>query len=376
MKYFFRLHLIAILWIFFIVLALGFISVIWYKFPSELCSQHIVANLISTPLILGFVLAWFSCIRKKFLYYPKLRLKLASKFKSINPVEFIDIVGIVTFVSLLIIIILYYWLSFDHDCLNLKHIDGIFAILMGCATVVGAYLAIMSIIEMKHIITSYPQLMDSLTKLITTASPKEIRIVSYFVLPGYWQVSKNDDKKKKLEDALEEARTRIKIACINSKQNLSVLLDMATKSTPAHKEGANINDIIELQEKCENILSKFEKPTRLPCKELPHYFFFVTYDRAIIVTPVGLPNVDEEIFKKVEQVVKDTETVIPAGFLNIEEKLAVEITKIFSELKQKPIKNNYESGKVQTLGFETSDQAIITMLWDKFEQYYLKKDTN
>jgi hypothetical protein len=202
---------------------------------------------------------------------------------------------------------------------------------------------------MKHTITSYSQLMESITNLIESSNG-EIRIVSYFILPGYWQV-KNNSIKGAFAKALEDAKDRINIVCLEPKEHLSIVIDLAKKGTPSYPVGkADGSKIIAFQEQCENILLNFHAfpPKRLNWNKLPYYYFYVTRERAIIVTPVGLPKINRNIVTMLAEISDENH-----------------INYILSTLSNSSIEN----GKVDTLGFETSDHNIIEMLWSKFDGY-------
>ena len=241
---------------------------------------------------------------------------------------------------------------------------GIFTILIGLVTVFGIYLAIIQIREQKSIITTYSQLMDNLTALLNDKNSKEIKIVSHFILPGFWQVA-DDTKRKNFYDAVKTHTNKIKITCINREEHLSTLIDMAKKGIPpAFKKAITKNDIIDFQEKCEGLLAQINMndKKRLSHSKIPHYFFFVSNKRAIIITPVGLPIPNNETLNDIKSI----------GYSSIIDNKDDNEYIDKSLSKSIPVKS--EETKVHTLGFATADQNIIDMLWELYDKISESKE--
>jgi hypothetical protein len=112
-------------------------------------------------------------------------------------------------------------------------------------------------------------------------------------------------------------------------------------------------DIIAFQRQCEEIIGTFDRPKRLKWKKMPYYFFFVTEERAIIVTPVGLRKIHEEIVAQIE---------------DGKENDVDHINYILSTLQH--TSSRRVDCEVNTLGFETSDQRVVQTLWALFDEYY------
>jgi len=244
---------------------------------------------------------------------------------------------------------------------------GLFTVIIGIATFIGVYLAIKDIEKMNYKeITSFPQFMENLINLINDSSG-EIRFVSYFALPGYFQVRKKQWERLKKELFIK--RDSVKIVCINTIEHLSFLIDISIKGTkifppvPTTSITLAAQGIEEYQRITEHeLLPHFNhNPVRLSWQQMPNYYFFVTNERAIIVTPVGLPKLNTKINKRmlnsIVRKMKNNENVIKP--------LESLINKILKErLTEK------ESAKIDTLGFDTKDQNIIDMLWKEFDKYY------
>ena len=239
-------------------------------------------------------------------------------------------------------------------------IGGIFAFLMGLITLGGVTLALIQIREQKSIITSYPQLLENLKELIeNTDASDAIKIVSFFVVPGYFQIQ----NKEKAEDLLKFIKKagvdkKIKPICLNSKDHLSMMIELGEKRTPQH---TTPNDIIKYQADCEGIITE-SKGVKLPYKFLPHYYFFVNDKKAIIVTPVGLPSMNEEIYNDVIQEGK-YESIM---FNKQDNYIKNRLDNARNDANNKEI----NIAKVTTFGFETSDKRIIEQLKDEYDKYY------
>jgi hypothetical protein len=338
-----------------IVLAIGTISVIWVNIfytAKEKCAtiteQIELLDIVITVILILYI-ASFLFIRKNYVLKEVFE-KSFWKGLRIKPI----LMPVCVIIAIFALVVWFFYSESGDGERFFTNPGGVFTLVMGFATAIGTYLAIKSIVEMKHTITSYPQLMESITKLLANTPSKEIRIVSYFILPGYWQVV-SESKRENFVRALETARHKIKIACLEPKEHLSIVIDLAKRGTPVYPAGkATAKEIIEFNKHCEDILATFNNPKRLRWEKLPYYFFFVTEERAIIVTPVKLPRIKrEKILDKIEDDKKD----------NIDH-----INYVLSTLRHNPSQKT--DGKVDTLGFETSDQRIIETLWILFDKYY------
>ena len=358
MKRFIIRNFIEFLWGTCIVLVITFLSLKLLSFYNGengkmVIMPHIFWILI---IILLFSFLWLVFFRRKVILS---ELDVPKK-----AIDYGVVLSLLVFVSFLFVH--YYQIEFLSD-----NIGGLFIILMGVITVIGVYLAIKSIVDMKQTITSYPQLVNSLIDLIEKPT-KEIRIVSYFVLPGYWQVGKI--LRKQLKDELFKKRDKIKIACINESEHLNLLIDIAIKGTNEFPEVTekNIEDvskrIMNFQTMCEkDLLSHFTKnaPDRRSWQELPNFYFFVTDERAIIVTPVGLPKLNDNIDRDRINLIVNQMNQNPKNNQDIINSLKVLINDTLNQSS-----NNNISAKVFSLGFETNDPFIINMLWEEFNKYY------
>lgn len=289
---------------------------------------------------------------------------------------------------------------------------GLFGIVMGALTLIGTLVALQSIIEMKHTITSYPQLLDRLAELIenTDDSNDGIMIVSYFVVPGFWQDT-SISRKLRLENALRNPKRKIQAICLGENEHMQMLLTIAELKNNTDERKSS-KEVYEFQEKSMRILHSYAgtkyslidgkkaldegksehyriNPVTLSWKDMPPYYFFVTDHRAIIVTPVGLPR-PADTFKN--------EAIASSIFINniiyqigdLEEtpkQLEKLIDKVIPPRANKKITHEQNDaqndaqnaargsgGDVDTLGFETTDRLIIHNLQRIFLN--LKNSTN
>ena len=374
---FIKKHLIDIFWAFCIVISISFLSIIWIQYLlNGKCNSHLFFNLASSILIPASVLIWFSCRANILSRLRGKKTKLSS--------EWIDIIALVVFAVLIIMLIRMSinYLKVDiHWEFFRDNIGGIFAILMGVATVVGTYLAIKSIRDANQIITSYSELMERLIELLEDSKNCEIRIVSYFVLPGFWQV-KNKNQTDRLRELLDEKSSNIRIATLTRTEHLSILIDMAKFSTPRYPNRIVPYDAIKnYLNYSEKIIINTKNYYPLENDKLPYYYFFVSNKKAIIVTPVGLPIVKNDAIESIRNATIDifgglNIKVTTTEYDDIQANKAPRYVKDFHEgiLNNpefynevgNPRGSNIENIKIDTLGFETSNQRIIDMLWDKF----------
>lgn len=243
---------------------------------------------------------------------------------------------------------------------------GLFAFITGAATVVGTYLAVHSIQEMKHTITTYPQLLSRLIHLVKEAneSKDDVLFLAYSPLTGAWNVPEKFILE--LKDALAFSKNRVRVICLNQVDHKNLLRKFNGKET-LEKGPVNESMIEAFDEECELFLKIFSEdskhqlqntlwsgkegpskgdandyrvtPTRLPWEQMPGYYFFASSNRAIIVVPVGIPRLHE-----------------PPN----------SAAKIFGGTRSRPI-------NVETLGFETTDRHVILKLFHEFEIFADKR---
>ena len=306
--------------------------------------------------VLGMVQKRFPILQ--FFYRKKPFYRLLSK-----PYTKIFFIFILFTLLILIVVALYTGIFFNH-------LPTLLGILIGfVATIIGSHFTDRSIKDIKRTITSYPQLMDCLTKLIDDPSSKEIRIVCYFVLPGYWQV-KNKWKRDNFRQAILNAKDKIKIACLTPEDHLCMLIELASRGTRRFSVDEAKTKIRSFHENYEKILSGIEN-VRYGWENLPYYYFFVTNEKAIIVTPVGLPKISAHIDQDfVRAIAEDIKNGTADKKNEIDEKINEELGRLISKREE----NDKKTARIDTLGFETSDQLIIEMLWNLFEDYYTEED--
>jgi len=344
MRDFLKNHKQELLRILSTVISISTISILWLDYLQQKKECYLAVYLTITIILLAYL--YFA------LFFRKKRLII---------IDFIPILLLLT----IIIIAIPGLFCFEYNVSQKFLIDlgGLFTFTIGLATIIGIYLALKQVINLNYTaITSFPQLMYRLTKLLKDVinDNEEIKIVSYFVLPGYWQV-KNEWLKKDFKDSLKKIGKKVQIVCLTPKEHLTILMDIAKKGTylysPREKRG---NDIINFQEESEEILKEYSVVNRLSINELPPYYFFITKKRAIIVTPVGLPTINEKMVKEIKK---------------IDVKSSTAAKKIDNWLDSDNTENDRKA-KINTLGFETTDQFIINMLLEKFDEYKTKAEAD
>lgn len=214
---------------------------------------------------------------------------------------------------------------------------GFFALVTGFATLVGTYFAVHSILEMKHSISSFPQLVDRITNLIngTEGTKEPVRILSYSIQPGAWNVDKGT--RKRLYDALRNPKVKIEAVVLNNDAHKDLLSKFVGK--PSIALGEVITDDIKdkFHKECESLIENIQSTLRdegcegiiIPkaFSEMPGYYFFVSADRAIFSVTVEMPRINN------------------------------------------PEPNLGDVINVEALGFETTDSRIVQMLRREYERY-------
>jgi hypothetical protein len=291
---------------------------------------------------------------------------------------------------------------------------GYFAFITGVFTLIGTIIAIQSIVEMKRTITSYPQLLDRLAELIenTDDSDEGVMIVSYFVLPGFWQDT-SERRRKRLMNALKLRNRKIQAICLNDIEHMQMLLTIAElkNNTSDTSDIITSEEICRFQEKSMRVLHNYSGskyfdaneetvkddkkfndyrcvPVTLSWEDMPPYYFFVSDHRAIIVTPVGLPRPVGEFKEKAKESSNLINDIIfrKSGADTNSEVLEALINELIPQniekktIKQKSAQDAAQDaargsgGNVDTLGFETTDRLIIHNLQKIFRN--LKNSSN
>jgi hypothetical protein len=260
---------------------------------------------------------------------------------------------------------------------------GLFALITGTGTLVGTYIAVQSILEMKHTITSYPQLLDRLTDLVDNAD-SSVKAVVVSPLPGWWQVG-SEALKNGFIKAVERCDRRIEIICLDQADHMDLLLTIASRGTDQYPE-IDENKVGDFQRECDRLLRRYAgtdqypseemrnahgklnacvvAPVRVPYSSMHYFYFFVSEHKAIIVTPVGLPRNNKYIKRKACEHIIDNLNSIPADKKVIPYETLELIKREISSLK---LKGKEPRSTVETLGFETSDHHIIERLQREFD---------
>ena len=227
---------------------------------------------------------------------------------------------------------------------------GLFALLTGTGTLVGTYVAVQSILEMKHTIVSFAQLVDRVTSLIEEAqgSAEGVVFLAYTIQPGAFNI--DTGLSERLRQALRNPHTKIRVVCLSQEEH-NKWLKLFENAGTAEKGTIEAGRLEAFDAECEDILrvvgghshqvrkspvlteswTKEEMyratPVRLNWTEMPGYYFFVSAQRAILAVPIGMPRC------------------------------------------YNPAPGRGGVISVETLGFETSDRRIVQMLGREFERY-------
>jgi hypothetical protein len=260
---------------------------------------------------LGFGIAWYFCGRRTTINSP------AEAFPHFRRSMRTDLISGITVILLISPISIWLYLILDrpHSFMTtaLTNPGGFFALLTGAGTLIGTYIAIQSILEMKHTITSYPQLVDRLKELIREAGDSHDGVIflTYSPLPGSWQLRGN--WKNQLKKWMTDKRRCIRAVCLTEDDHLRLLMDISSRGTPT-KPNIDPEETVAFQRECDSVLNILEtkgkrapgepdadidaqafqvKPTRLTWKRMPGYYFFASEKRAIIVIPIGISQLDD-----------------------------------------------------------------------------------
>lgn len=263
---------------------------------------------------------------------------------------------------------------------------GFFVFITGVFTLMGSIIAVQTIQEMKQVIVSYQHMLERATELINNSSDpdEEIKMVCYTPLPGWWQVESQVVKKAFYKALLREDR-KINLICLTNTEHIRLLLTIAKirnvketwikvsnngKNDVVHNNRTkNADDILDFHSDLSHSilthLTKHGSYKQLEWKFMPTYYFIVNSNKAIIVTPVGLPIIDSKISEVLCNKIHDYKK--PTDFTKNKSHQDF-LTEINSEIN-KPTEEiitannlNFHTKKVNTYGFETNDHRIIESL--------------
>jgi len=175
---------------------------------------------------------------------------------------------------------------------------GVFAFLMGVATLAGVYLTMQSILESERMITTFPQLLERLCELIdhTDQETDYVRYLCYTPLTGVWATRKELwERFQTLMVGTTRCKSVVTLEC-------SDLERWFTRFSGRSTVGGKINaDRIRLAvEQAEKAIASLDLharqegndrllPVRLRYEQMPGFYFFSNDQRAIIVSPMFLP---------------------------------------------------------------------------------------
>jgi hypothetical protein len=229
---------------------------------------------------------------------------------------------------------------------------GYFALLTGILTVIGTYMAVHAILEVRQTITSFPQLLDRLTFMLDEEDKDPDLGVCFLAktpLTGSWNVPKRFSKN--LENALCKPTTKVTLACLEfgatkaHEQFLNLFIDKAMPIGKSIKKD-DVEAYIKTCTVVEDVITgRIRDPKTAQYKDvnrigeviglgddqMPDYYFFFSSERAIIVVPVNMPTI------------------------------------------RFPFSKLHSFVHVETLGFETTDKRIIATLRHEFDRYAYHK---
>jgi hypothetical protein len=218
---------------------------------------------------------------------------------------------------------------------------GLFALITGSGTLVGTYFAAHSILEMKHTIASFPQLVDRIASLVNGASESKegVLFFAYTIQPGAWNVDQGTSDR--LKEALTNPSVKVQAILLKKVAHdewLSKFVGFATLAKGEITDTRRKDFITDCEDilrclagqacKCNPKRPEFTcQPIGLDYAQMPGYYFFVSPDRAILAVTVEMPRIGNP----------------PPGLKGMI--------------------------NVEALGFETTDRRIIQMLRREFSRY-------
>lgn len=220
-----------------------------------------------------------------------------------------------------------------------NNLGGVFALVSGVATFAGVYLTLQSVLDMRATITTFSDLVKHVCDLIDdTKGSDYIKFLAWtpalgcLSLPRYqwlrlYKLLYNDPHQKK-------PLPRVQFTCLKTEDlvfwhdrfiNRNTDRDLITEDLA--KEASDVAESILGQfNQAEDLL----KPVRKRLGRLPGYYLFANSDRAIVVAPFFIQ--------------------LPPGL-------------------RTQAQNERKLPSVQLLGFETTDQGIVSMIHDVIEVY-------
>ncbi len=237
-----------------------------------------------------------------------------------------------------------------------RHDPGaLFAGVMGLITVIGFAFTLHDLREMRRRITTFPDLIDRLTTMLSNKGEDNIRFLAYTPALGF--IALEDSEFRTFADAMHGSGAKdmphVDMTCLSPRGlrdwhdlfkgrktrrkrfGTSPGMKNAKPGTPGEVDQQLADAATTMSEYIVDDLNKKASMSedrapvkRLPFEFLPGYYFFVSSSRAIVVAPLQLP--------------------FPKGA---------------------PKDAQQAHRTVQMLGFETNDRAIIHELADLYDAY-------
>ena len=237
----------------------------------------------------------------------------------------------------ILITVLSLYLSNHLDFNSLKqNPGGLFTLVTGTVTIIGVYLTLQSVLDIRATITSFPELIERLCDLINRTPDPEgdpargdyVRFLASTPALGF--LARPENEWWKLKEVLRRDPHKVQITCLDQ-QDLQLWHELFSgRITDRGKLDAELvgKATCESEHLLEDMTGFFEA-SRKKWDRLPGYYIFANNRRAIIVAPFFVP--------------------LPVG------------TPPHGQLVELP--------SVQMLGFETTDPSIVRMALRLYQVY-------
>lgn len=256
----------------------------------------------------------------------------------------------------------YIWVVTGHDLLSVvkgfasflvRDQGGMFALVTGALTLIGTYIALHSIVELRHTITSFSQMIRRITHLIEEAreADEEVCFFAYTPLPGAFNMHVGSGLIKSLINRLLEKDTRINLVCLDKSAHERWL-----QGFPSHSwNGGDRSRVDEWQ----GIRDRFSKE----CEHIIDYVGGRAYKRRKVA--------NEEAHQKsvpCKHVVRLPWRAMPGFYFAAHRNRAIVGIPVAMHRTGNPSPLGGGVG-VDTLGFETTDDRVVQMLLREFNRY-------
>lgn len=177
---------------------------------------------------------------------------------------------------------------------------GLFAAFFGMLSLVGVWMAFVSIIEFRRVITSFYQLHERIVLLIKDTPPDQrVRILAYTPAIGFLALP--EEKWTELKTALTSIRSRLDIVCLDQDELADwhrFFVGRRTLRDPIASNQGKSNEYLSAEdtklathesESLMNDLAVKRKSVRKKLEMMPGFYLIFNDQKAIIVTPFFIP---------------------------------------------------------------------------------------